>query len=120
MKIAFATDDRKTVAERTGRAKEFAVYETEGSEIVNIEFLENTHKHHHDEHKHGMHGDGYNRHHGNGHSHKEIVDMIRDVDFLFVKRVGKHMKEDLENAGINYVKTGKNEISEILKEFLKK
>ncbi len=102
MKAAFATNDRKTLAERTGRAKEFVIYELSENKIINTEYFENKHEHHEheDEHKH---------------SHKEITDILKDTDILYITKVGKHMKRDLEQAGIKYIKTDKKDISEILK-----
>jgi len=60
------------------------------------------HEHHEHENKHN-------------HSHKEITDILKDVDVLYVTKVGKHMKRDLEQAGIKFIKTDKKEISEIIK-----
>jgi len=34
MKVAFATNDRKTLANRTGRASEFIIYELSNYEII--------------------------------------------------------------------------------------
>jgi len=52
MKIAIATNDRETIARRTGRAKEFAFFEIdENGNIVDVYYEENQHKHD-DEHEH--------------------------------------------------------------------
>ena len=107
MKIAIPTDNRKTLAERTGRAKEFAVYEIENGEIVSVNFAKNTHEHH--DHDEGQNHD---------HSHAEIVDALEGVDILLVSIIGKHMKADLESAGINYQRISKTNIDDILSEYL--
>ncbi len=101
MKAAFATNDRKTLAERTGRAKEFVIYEIAGSKIINTEYFENKHEHHENEDEHN-------------HSHKEITNILKEIDILYVSKIGKHMKRDLEEAGINYVITNETKISDIL------
>jgi len=93
MKIALATDNRKNIALRTGRAKEFAIYHISGNKIVNVEYKPNTHHHHHHNHKESEH------HH---HSHKEIVDILKGVDLLLVRAISKHFKRDIEHAGISY------------------
>jgi len=50
MKIVIPTNDRKTIARRTGRTKEFAFFEIdEKGNISRIYFKENQHKHHDDE-----------------------------------------------------------------------
>jgi predicted Fe-Mo cluster-binding NifX family protein len=100
MKIAFATNDRKTLADRTGQAKEFVIYEISGTDIIKTDYFTNTHEHHD--------GDSHN------HSHKEITEILKGIDYFYVTKVGKHMKHDLEEAKINYVKTEKKEIKDIL------
>jgi len=54
MKIAIATNDRETIARRTGRAREFAFIEIDDNgNIVNVYYEENQHKHDdEDEHHH--------------------------------------------------------------------
>lgn len=131
MKISFPTNDRKTIAKRTGRCKEFVIYDLEDSKIMDIIYRENTHEHHDHNHGHG-HGHGHHEHgegHGHGHqdhkkgegehSHDEMRDLLKDVDVLIVGRVGKFMKKSLEDFGINYQRTKKLEIQEVVDEFLK-
>jgi len=53
MKIAVATNDRKTIARRTGRAKEFAFYEIDDQgKIIRVYYEENRHKHDDEEEHH--------------------------------------------------------------------
>ncbi len=118
MKIAIATNDRQTIAKRTGRAKEFAVFtlKPEG-EIIDVEYRENEHaKHHHDESEHHAgqghqgHGHGRHRHHElhGAHRHDEVIDILKDVDVLLYKAVGKYMRKDLEEGKIKIARaTGK-------------
>ena len=108
MKISFPTDDRKTIAKRTGRAKEFLIYEIEDRQIINVDYKENTHKHH-------DHGQGHDHH---SHTHEEIMDLLSDVDLLVVGRVGKFMKKGLIDNKINYHLTKNFEIEEALKKYL--
>ncbi len=71
MKIAIATNDRKTIAKRTGRAKEFAIFNIDpNGNIKEVVFVENEHKHH-DEHDHEHEPNhrkvtGYGKGHGTG------------------------------------------------------
>jgi predicted Fe-Mo cluster-binding NifX family protein len=101
MKVAFATDDRKTISDHTGRAKEFVVYELSAFEIISTTYHVNEHTHH--DHS--------------GHSHKAIVDKIKDVDYLYVKHLGKHFKQDLDEAGIQYEFTEDSDIRSFLNDF---
>ena len=105
MKVAFPTDDRKTICKHTGRAKEFAVYELSDDSVINIEYIENEH-HHHEHH-----------HHGHGHSHKEIVEKLKVADYLYVNHVGKYFKANLEEAELKYEITNEEEIISVVKDF---
>ena len=122
MKISFPTNDRKTIAKRTGRCKEFVIYDLVDSKIMNIVYHENTHEHHDHEHEHGGgHGDGNQHDHKKGegeHSHAEMGELLKGVDVLVVGRVGKFMKKALEGFGIRYQLTKKIEILEVVNEFL--
>jgi predicted Fe-Mo cluster-binding NifX family protein len=75
MKVAFATDDKVTISRMTGRAKIFAIYTIENSEVKDIEYIANDHEHDHDhghenEHSHDHHHDHNHHHdHGDGHGH---------------------------------------------------
>jgi predicted Fe-Mo cluster-binding NifX family protein len=117
MKIAFPTNDRKTIAKRTGRCKEFVIYDLADSKIIDISYLENNHEHH--DHDHGS-GDGHHDHKKGEeeHSHAEIGEILKDVDVLVVGRVGKFMKKALEGFNIKYQLTKKLEIQEVVDEFL--
>lgn len=106
MKIAFPTNDRKTLAQRTGRCKEFVIYTLENKQVVDTKYFENTHTHH--DHKHGEEE--------HSHSHNEIVQILEGIDVLYVLKIGKHMKRDLENGKINYKITQNENIEEILKQ----
>ena len=108
MKISFPTNDRITIAERTGRAKEFVIYDIKDRQIINIDHRKNTHKHH-------EHGQGHAHHE---HSHQEIIDLLGDVDLLIVLRVGKFLKKDFEVNKVNYQITKSIAIHEALDEYL--
>ena len=112
MKISFPTDDRKTIAERTGRCKEFAIYEIIDGQFINIDYRENTHKHH-------EHGHGHDHHKGEGgHTHEEIIELLSDVDLSIALRVGKFLKKDLEVNKIKYQITKNITIEDALNEYL--
>ena len=129
MKIAFPTNDRKTIAKRTGRAAEFAIYTIENGENNSVDYQKNTHEHHDHKPKEGNHRQG----HGNGqglgpqhkhehgeHTHDEIITQLKDIDIFLVRAVGKHMKRDLEKGKIHYKIVKGEEISEIISNYLKR
>ncbi len=119
MKIAFPTNDRKTIAKRTGRCKEFVIYNLADSKIVDVSYRENNHEQH--DHNHEQHHGHGNHNHKKGegeHSHAKTGDLLKDVDVLLVGRVGKFMKKALDGFGIRYQLTKKLEIQEVVDGFL--
>jgi len=124
MIIAIATNDRITIAKRTGRAKEFAIYSIENREIQSIDYQKNTHEHHNHDRKEGNHRQGHGNGEGHGlehgeHTHDEIITQLKDIDIFLVRAVGKHMKRDLEKGNIPYKLVKGEEISEIISNYLK-
>ena len=136
MKIAIPTNDRKTIAKRTGRAAEFAIYHIEDNEIHSIEYQKNIHSH--DDHgsdegnhkkRGGEHGKGqgggghkhnhdHNHEHGE-HNHDELLLVLKDIDILLVRAIGKYMKKTLQKGNVNYQLVKIDDISEILENYLK-
>lgn len=102
MKIAFPTNDRKTIAKRTGRCKEFAIVEiTENNIIYN--YRANTHQHeHHDESEE------------HEHSHHEIIELLAGVDLLIVNKIRKYMINDLDKSKIEYKQVKDIEINKVI------
>ncbi len=123
MKIAIATNDRKTIAKRTGRAAEFAFYTIENGQIIQVEYQKNTHEHHdHDRNEGhhrqgGHHGQGLGHHHGE-HSHDEVVQQLQDVTVFLVRAVGKNMKRDLEEGKIPYQLVKGEVLTEIISNYV--
>lgn len=125
MLIAIATNDRKTIAKRTGRAAEFAFYQINGTEITAITYQKNHHEHHDHDRSEGNHRQGHGRglgnrhhHHYEEHTHDEVVQQLKDVDIFLVHAVGKHMKSDLEKGKIPYKRVKGEMISEIISNYL--
>jgi len=102
MKIAFPTDDRVTIAERTGRCNEFAILEIEESQIKNIEYISNPHIHSEEESEE------------ENHNHSDIMEALKDVDILYVMRIGRNMKNDMAESGLKYQITKENVIQNLL------
>ena len=131
MLIAIATNDRKTIAKRTGRAAEFAFFEVNGNKITGVRYEKNNHKHHdHDRsegnHRQGRrarglgHGYGHKHHqHVGRHSHNEVVEQLKSVDMFLVRAVGKHMRSDLERGNIPFKLVKGENITDIVKDYIK-
>jgi predicted Fe-Mo cluster-binding NifX family protein len=104
MKIAIPSDNRETITKRTGRSKGFMVYEVNNGKIVHSEYRENIMDEHDAEAEH---------------SHTQIIELLNDVDILFVAAIGKHMKRDVENSFMNYQLVHEEKIPQIIDNFLK-
>jgi len=99
IKIAVPTNDRKTLAERSGRAKEFAVISLDNKQIVDVGYRENKHEHNHD-HSHGEHA----------HGHQDIVDALHDCVAVVGRKFGPHFAGDFHKAGIKLILSKKESI----------
>lgn len=107
VKIAAPTNDRQSLAERSGRAKEFAVAEIENGQIINISYRENHHEHHH------HHG---HEEHEHGHGHQDIVDALQDCAAVVGRKFGPHFAGDFHKAGIKMVLSKKESLEEAVME----
>ena len=105
IKIAIPTNDRITLAERSGRAREFMVAEVENGVVLRSEFRENSHDHKHEE------GESDGDH---SHNHNDLVELLSDCKYLLVKVIGKHFKRDLAKAGKIFVLTKTDNIEEAI------
>jgi len=101
--IAIPTNDRLNIAQKSGRAKEFAFFDI--NNVENVTFKENPHKHHDHSHTDG----------GHNHSHADMVDMFKNdkVNVIIVDVIGKHFKKDLFNEYFEIYKTDLTDLNEI-------
>ena len=106
MKIAIPTNDKKQITKRTGQAKWFAVFEVSDGKAVNIEYRANEHEHHdHEDEEHE-------------HSHGELVEILKDCDMVLLLMIGKHLKQDFEDANISFTKVKGEIILDVLEDYI--
>lgn len=98
MKLAFPTDDRKTIASKTGKCKEFALVVIDGDKVT-YDYVENKHRH-----KHGQ----------KNHDHNDIIEAVQSVDLFVVHRLGKPLQKELDNHNIAFVITKESEIEKLI------
>lgn len=127
MKIAFVTDDGKTISKHFGRARLYEVITVENGQVVGREQREKlghghfagAHDHHaHDHHEHHGHGAG-----GAGHGfdaasqdrHSRMAQAITDCQYLVAGGMGAGAYASLRQAGITPVVTEYDLIDEALK-----
>ena len=76
IKIAVPTNDKTNIAERTGRAIGFMIFDIENKAINASAYRENPHKHDDENHSHGEH------------THNDVVSVLEDCQFMIVVKVG--------------------------------
>lgn len=109
MKIAIPTNDRETIALRSGRAEEFAIIEFNDSGIVNTEYLINGHELTH-------HGEGHNHDDNESHGHDDIVQLLNGIDMVLGHKFGPHFARDFHKVGIKMKLTKKELITDAIEE----
>ena len=102
MKIAVPTQDKESIFRRTGRAPLFQIFVLENGVWKEAGAVPNRHREEddHDETKE--------------HSHADLINQIKDCDTILLNKVGKHLKHDLDNAGIRIIKTDITDIKKAL------
>lgn len=122
MKIAIASDDKKTVSEHFGGASHFVVVEVDEGKIGNEEVREKPgHKdlaggeEHPQTGKEGGHGftaDASQR-------HKKMAEIIKDCKVIIAGRMGLGAYEDLRDLGLEVITTDIKEINEVVSLYAK-
>jgi len=121
MKIAFITDDGKTISQHFGRAGHYLVVTLEGSKEAAREMREKLgHAHFADGHEHG------HEHHGAGHGHDShshqkhlrMAETIADCETLVCRGMGQGAYQSMQAQGIRPVVTDIVAIDEALAAYL--
>lgn len=109
MKIAIPTNDKETLAARSGRAQWFLIFDIEDKKIVNTTEESNNHEHH-------AHGEEHS--HNHGHSHADMIEQLKDCDLVITKKVGPHFGAELKIANIEVKICQEDKIEDVLKPYL--
>ena len=102
MKIAFATEDGKTISAHFGRAPYYAVVQVSEGKVLAQEARAKTH---HD-----------NGHHG--HSHADMFASIADCQVLVVGGMGTPAHQAALAHGLHVIATGQHDIGATLQAYL--
>ncbi len=98
MKVAIPVfGESLEVFERTGQAPFFAVFEINEDKSFNLlELRKNSkgHEHHHEGESHSHNEEEHTN------EHNKQASGISDCEYIFVKRIGEHMRESLNNMNI--------------------
>jgi predicted Fe-Mo cluster-binding NifX family protein len=107
MKIAFASDDSRTIAGHFGRARGFLIVELRNKDVVSREYRSNVFT---------GHARGLNGQHGHNHDdrHGPILDALKDCNIVVSHGMGRRIYEDLIVGGIAPFITNETEIDQAL------
>ena len=106
MRIAIPTSDRTELFKRTGRAKEFAIFDVENGSSSLVEYRENSHKH-----EEGVTDENHE------HSHADVVQLLIDCDALLVHTVGPHFRKAFDEADIPMFQTKQTLLLDVINIF---
>ncbi len=109
MKIAIASDDKKTISAHFGRTAGFVVFEIENKEKKTQEYRPNTFT----GHSRGLEGadHGVDR-------HGPILEALKDCDIVISHGMGRRIYDDLTQAGIQAVVTDQTLVENALALYL--
>lgn len=114
MKIAIATNDRKSVTGHLGRCRAFMVFEIEGEKIVHNEVRENVFTSHRlGEQQHHHHGEG------EGNCHTRLANGLKDCTYLISSGGGWRVVEDLKKHNITTLFTNEELIDNAVAKFMR-
>lgn len=110
MKIAFASDDERTIAAHFGRARGFLLFELDNGKVTSREYRLNTFT----GHARGMEGADHaiDR-------HGPILAALKDCRAVISHGMGQRIYQDLCQAGIEAIITDESDIDKALERYLK-
>jgi predicted Fe-Mo cluster-binding NifX family protein len=120
MKIAFVTDDGKTISQHFGRATHYLVITVENGDIVNREMREKAGhaKFHSEGHEHKSsdqpHGFGTDA----DHKHGLMADTITDCEAVLCRGMGRGAYESMQSYNIRPVVTDFENIDSAVKAYI--
>ncbi|MBI3739998.1 MAG: dinitrogenase iron-molybdenum cofactor biosynthesis protein [Chloroflexi bacterium] len=121
MKIAFATDDGKTISAHFGRASHYMVVTIEQGQPVQREMRDKLSHTHFENEPHGTHEPG--QPHGfdpaSQDRHVRMVEAIRDCEAMLCQGMGLGAYESLRTANIRPIVTDISDIEQAVTAFIK-
>jgi len=105
MKIAIASDDKKTISSHFGRASGFVVFDIKNGKAINRNYRENVGK------SSGECGSC---------DHQSMINNIKDCDVVISYGMGQKIYDDLIKNKIKPIVTEVENVDEALNQFLKK
>lgn len=125
MKIAFITDDGKTISRHFGRARYYLVVDVEDGEVLNREMRDklghfqfvNQGHHHEEDHDHS-HASGHGMNAGSHRKHSQMAETISDCEALICGGMGMGAYQSMQSLDIKPIVTDKVNIEDALNDYL--
>jgi len=105
MKIAIASDDKKTISNHFGRALGFVVFDITDGKVISKDYRENI---------------GKNSGECGSCDHQAMINNVKDCEIVISYGMGQRIFSDLIRSGIMPIVTEENTVDEALKQFLRK
>jgi predicted Fe-Mo cluster-binding NifX family protein len=105
MKIAIASDDKKTISHHFGRALGFVVFDIQKDKVISRDYRENIGK------SSGECGSC---------NHSAMIKNVKDCEIVISYGMGQRIYDDLVNSKIKPIVTEEKTVDEALNQFLKK
>ncbi|MFH0875363.1 MAG: NifB/NifX family molybdenum-iron cluster-binding protein [archaeon] len=103
MKIAIASDDKKTISHHFGKALGFVVYDIQNGKAINNEYRQNIGK------SNGECGSC---------NHSTMIENIKDCKTVICYGMGQRIYDDLQNAGVAAFVTDETNVENAVKKYL--
>ena len=104
MKIAIASDDKKTISHHFGKALGFVVFEIENNKVIKQEYKENI---------------GKNNGECGSCNHSTMINNIKDCEVVISYGMGQKIYDDLTKNKIKPIVTEEQNVKIALEQFLK-
>jgi len=104
MKIAIASDDKKTISHHFGKASGFVIFEIKNNKVIKQEYKENI---------------GKNNGECGSCDHQTMINNIKDCEAVISYGMGQRIYDDLTKHKIKPIVTEEQNVDEALNQFLK-
>lgn len=119
MKIAFVTDDGKTISQHFGRAAHYLVVKIVEGQIIEREMRDKLgHKQYVKSDEEPNHTQGSGMDSASHRKHQQMAEAISDCDVLICGGMGRGAYESMQSFGIRPIVTDHSEVDQALQDFL--
>jgi len=119
MKIAFITNDGKTISQHFGRATHYLVLKVVEGQVIEREMREKLgHNHYAKPGQEPNHTQGSGMDSASHRKHQQMAETISDCDILICGGMGRGAYQSMQSVGIRPIVTDRAEIDQALQDFV--